>query len=69
MQLSTYLATQKISDPDFAALIGVNRSTVHRMRNGKLTPSPTVMRAIADKTDNAVTPNDFLGVEPQQAAA
>lgn len=62
MQLKTYLETHSISDADFAALIGVDRSSVHRMRNGNQTPSAKVMRAIAEKTNGEVTANDFFGI-------
>tara|TARA_R110002074_G_scaffold262994_2_gene435146 strand:- start:23050 stop:23271 length:222 start_codon:yes stop_codon:yes gene_type:complete len=62
MQLSTYLSEQAMSDADFATLVGVDRSSIHRMRNGKQMPSVEVMRAIAEKTGGAVTANDFFGI-------
>lgn len=68
MQLSTYLSENAISDHSFAALIGVDRSSVHRIRNRKQTPSADLMRVIAEKTSGAVTPNDFFGVAVQAAA-
>lgn len=71
MQLTDYLSQQDISDADFAALIGVDRSSVHRMRNGKQMPSVDVMRAIAEHTGGNVTANDFFGIATPdtQAAA
>lgn len=51
-----------MSDADFATLVGVDRSSIHRMRNGKQMPSVEVMRAIAEKTGGAVTANDFFGI-------
>lgn len=62
MKLSTYLETNGLSDADFAALIGVDRSSVTRMRAGNQTPSLRTMQTIAEKTGGAVTANDFFGI-------
>jgi len=62
MQLQAYLTDNQISDADFAALIGLDRSSVNRIRNGKQTPSAEIMRTIAEKTRGAVTANDFFGI-------
>jgi DNA-binding transcriptional regulator YdaS (Cro superfamily) len=62
MQLEAYLTAAEISEADFAHLIGVDRSSVNRMRRGKQTPSAEVMRVIAEKTNGKVTANDFFGI-------
>lgn len=60
MTLAQYLKEHAISDADFAVKIGVNRSTVSRLRRdtGQL-PSRDTIAAIAKATDGAVTANDF----------
>lgn len=61
MTLAEYLKKNAIRDEDFAAKIGVNRSTVNRLRrgaNGQLPSRETIAR-IADATGGAVTANDF----------
>jgi transcriptional regulator with XRE-family HTH domain len=71
MTLADYLAKHGLSDATFAKDIGVDRSSVSRMRRCGQVPGPDILRLIADRTGNAVTPNDFFGVRPsdQQAAA
>lgn len=75
MTLNEYLADKAMSDAEFGALIGRDQSTVSRLRRGKTRPDWATMHVIADKTDGAVTPNDFLpesaipaGVERESAA-
>lgn len=63
MELVAYLKERGATDADFANAIGVDRSSVTRMRNGGQVPSADVMRRIADVTDGLVTPNDFFGVK------
>lgn len=62
MTLHQYLTDAKISDADFAKLIGVERSTVTRLRGGNQIPKPDLMRFIAEQTDGQVTANDFFGI-------
>lgn len=62
MTLAQYLNEHAISDADFAVKIGVNRSTVSRLRRGDHTgqlPSRATIEAIAKETNGAVTANDF----------
>ena len=61
MTLDAYLSAHGITEATFAASIGVDQSTVNRIRRGQI-PSPDVMRAIAAATANTVTPNDLFGV-------
>lgn len=60
MRLSDYLAQKGLSDADFAAKIGIDRSNVSRLRRTGQIPSPEVMRAIIKETGGRVTPNDFF---------
>lgn len=62
MTLNQYLSGAKINDQDFATLIGVERSTVTRLRGGNQIPKPDLMRVIADMTSGQVTANDFFGI-------
>lgn len=64
MTLSDYLAERRIDDAAFAATIEVDRSSVNRMRRGKLIPGSEVLRRIVDATSGAVTPNDFFDIPP-----
>lgn len=69
MKLATYLSERSISDAAFAAKIGVDRSSVTRMRAKGQVPSPATIRVIAEQTDGLVTPNDFFDVQPRERAA
>jgi DNA-binding transcriptional regulator YdaS (Cro superfamily) len=66
MKLSDYLSSRSLTDQAFADVVGVNRTTVTRWRNGRM-PDPHQMALIADKTEGDVTPNDF--VLPQSSPA
>lgn len=67
MKLTDYLASQSISDADFANVIGVSRQAVHRYKTGERAPEWPVLAKIRDATDGAVTPDDFLP-QPAQPA-
>lgn len=67
MTLDAYLADREIKEPAFAALIGVNQSTINRARKGQV-PSPDVLRRIAEATGGVVTPNDFFALPTPDAA-
>lgn len=49
-----------MTDADFAALVGCDRSTVTRIRAGQF-PSSATLRKIQEVTRGAVTPNDLMG--------
>jgi predicted transcriptional regulator len=62
MKLNIYLTEKGIREADFAALIGVNQSTVYRLcKNGQV-PSKDLMATIFKLTGGAVTANDFFGI-------
>lgn len=48
------------SDDALAAQIGVDRTTVSRIRRGTRLPSADLMRRISDATAGAVMANDFI---------
>lgn len=59
MKLSDYMELQKIDDAALAALIGCDRSTVTRLRNGKTIPTWRNATLIKEATKGAVTFEDF----------
>lgn len=61
MQLSEYMAREKISEEQFAAsLRDVSASGVRKWMRGERVPRPDQQRRIFDLTAGAVTPNDFV---------
>lgn len=60
MTLDEYLHTNRIKDTRFAQLVGVSSATVGRWRKGEVPGSMETMRKIAEATDGAVMPNDFM---------
>lgn len=67
MKLSTYLAERGISDKDFGASIGRERSVVSKYRSGSVRPTLDTIQAIERATGGLVTYHDF--VEPLERAA
>lgn len=63
MTLQAYLAEANLTSDQFAALLGVDGSTVRRYVAGKRIPGPDLMRRIALATGCKVTANDFFGIE------
>ena len=59
MRLSDYLRATEISDAEFALKIGVNRSTVSRLRRTNQKPTEETLAAIVRATGGTVTANDF----------
>lgn len=60
MQLSDWLARNRISVADFQRKIGVRSySTVRRYLLGERVPRPAIMRRIVAETKGKVTANDF----------
>ena len=60
MKLSDYLAQQKISISDFAALIDVSHASVSRYASGKRRPEWGILSKISAVTNGAVQANDFV---------
>lgn len=59
MTLTDYMNAHGLSDEDFAAKIGVNRTTVSRLRRTNQRPAFATMNAIVSATGGQVTANDF----------
>ena len=59
MHLADYMEANGLSDQDVAEAIGVDRSTVSRLRRGETSPSKKTRIAIREMTNGAVTADDF----------
>ena len=65
--LQKYIESKKLTQSDFAKLLGVSQATVSRYLEGVVIPSAKIMAEIVKITNGAVTPNDFYGItEPVQ---
>ncbi len=53
------MAETGLSDAQLAERLGVDRSTITRLRNGSARPSWQLAEKIARETRGKVTPNDF----------
>lgn len=63
MKLRDWLTEHEVSDEAFADMVGgVSPHGVKKWRYGERTPRPAEQRRIAEVTNKAVTPNDFIGV-------
>lgn len=60
MKLSDYMTLTGLDDTALAERLGVDRTTVLRLRTGKTVPSWKVASRLAEVSSGAVTPNDFL---------
>lgn len=61
MTLDSYLRENAMTEADFASLIGVQQSTVNRLRRGSV-PTKDVMAKIVTATDGKVRADDFFGL-------
>jgi formyltetrahydrofolate synthetase len=57
--LARYLTDNSITDADFGAQIGKDRSIVNKIRNGKLSPTLEVAALIEEKTGGVVKMQDW----------
>lgn len=69
MQLATYMRQHGISDAALAELVRCNRVTISRLRRGTAAPSLSLAKRLAEVSNGAVTPNDFLAAPAKQEAA
>ena len=61
MKLRDWLASERMSDAEFARLSGIGqRALVQKYRHGRQFPSPTNLRRIRDATRGKVTADDFV---------
>jgi transcriptional regulator with XRE-family HTH domain len=63
MKLSDYLEKERISQSEFAELIGSTPTTISRLAHGTQNPSWTTMLKITQATKGKVKPNDFFEKE------
>lgn len=69
MRLTEYLESKNIKRGDFARAIGVTPGWITSLCDGSGWPSREVAERIARVTEGQVTPDDFLGSEPERASA
>ena len=62
MTLAEYLKTESLTEAAFAAIVGVDQSTVHRLRAKGQVPSRDLMVTIFEKTGGKVRADDFFGI-------
>ena len=60
MKLDQYLAERNLTSPAFGDMVGIDASTIWRIKEGKRKPEWNTMEKILVGTDGLVTPNDYL---------
>ena len=66
MNLSDYLADKKISAADFAALIGVHRTSISRFCSGTRKPDLDTLEKIHRVTKGKVKAEDFFAKQAEE---
>lgn len=71
MKLDHWLTREGIKPSEFAAdpEINASPSTISRIIAGTIWPSRDLAERILKRTSGEVTPNDYLGIEPDPVAA
>jgi transcriptional regulator with XRE-family HTH domain len=64
MHLADYMRANRLRDEDVAAMIGVSRGTISRIRRQKIRPGWDTIERIRAATAGAVTADDFAGPLP-----
>lgn len=67
-KLDEWMTEHEVDDAELARLARTDRTTISRIRRGKQRPSLDLAARLAEATDNAVTPNDFAGIDASEAA-
>lgn len=62
MKLADYLASNEITRPQFAELIGTSTEAVRRYCEETRIPERDIMLRIVEQTGGEVTANDFFGI-------
>lgn len=60
MKLENYLTDKKLTQSEFAAMVGVEQSAVSQWLSGLRTPRDAFKKKIFEVTKGAVTANDFV---------
>lgn len=68
MLLSDWMTDQGLDDAQVAAMVGVDRATISRIRRRTYAPSGTLLLQLKTLTNGAVTADDLLP-EPSQVEA
>jgi hypothetical protein len=69
MQLQDWLTMKGLSNPQFGKAISRTAEAVRRYASGERIPDRDTMTAIVRETDGAVMPNDFYGVDHDEAGS
>lgn len=70
MKLDQWMCETDTTDEALALLVGVDRSTISRIRRGRSLPSVRIMLALRKATDGKVMPNDIhASIEATMKAA
>lgn len=69
MRLSDFLHNQNISDAEFARAVGVDRSTITRLKKSAQSPGLALIRAIDAATKGKVKAEDFYADPPDRKAS
>lgn len=59
MQLSLWLSQAKMTDAEFAAVVGRDQATINRTRRGVTMPGPSLVAKIVAATKGEVQPADI----------
>jgi transcriptional regulator with XRE-family HTH domain len=60
MTLDEYLRSNGLTEPAFAAVVGISQSYVNRLRHGECWPPRDLAERITKATKGVVTANDFM---------
>lgn len=69
MDIAAYMKDKELTDAEFAARIGVDRSVVTKLRAGKIAPSLKTAGRIIEATSGAVTLESLLRASRKTEAA
>ena len=69
MQLQDWLTMKGLSNPQFGRAISRTAEAVRRYASGERIPDRDTMTAIVRETDGVVMPNDFYGLEHDEAGS
>ena len=69
MTLSDYMAHEGLDDLAMATILGIDRSSVYRLRMRQTRPSWPVIQRILEATRGRVRPDDFLYADAPPAFA